>query len=224
MSKIIVLAVALLTVGSLALTGGENVASKTAVAAADTTALSDAAVDSLLITASNQAIMQFSSQLQTSLRIALDGGGPLNAVNVCNVVAPEIQIAHVRDGWFIERVTAKPRNPNNQADSSQLAILERFAASTDAPSYLVQWDDPAKREKFRYYFPIRTKELCAGCHGDVAKFVPGLVDEIKKIYPDDKAVGYKSGELRGMFAIEVMWPEGKAYAEKLAESSKSLSK
>lgn len=220
MRRIFIFAAVIMTVGSLTLTNGQNADSKTAVPAVDTTALSKAAVDSLLISAANQAISQFSSQLQTSLKVALDDGGPLNAVNVCNVVAPDIQTAHVRDGWFLERVTAKPRNRNNQADSAQLVILAKFEAATNAPSFVAQWNDPIKREKFRFYRPIRTNEMCAGCHGDPASFVTGLTEELKKLYPDDKAVGYRSGDLRGMFAIEVMWPEGLAYAQKLAASVK----
>jgi len=219
MRRIFIFAVVLLAIIGIALTNGQSADNKMAQAASDSTALSGAVVDSLLISAANQAISQFSSQLQTSLKIALDDGGPLNAVNVCNVVAPDIQTAHVRDGWFLERVTAKPRNRNNQADSAQLAILTLFG-STNAPSFVAQWDDEIKREKFRYYRPIRTNELCGGCHGDPSSFVAGLSDELKKLYPDDKAVGYKSGDLRGMFAIEVMWPEGLGYAKKLAASVK----
>lgn len=219
MRRMFIFAAVLLTVGSLTLTNGQNTDSKTAVPAVDTTALSGAAVDSLLIIAANQAIAQFSSQLQTSLKVALDDGGPLNAVNVCNVVAPDIQTAHVRDGWFLERVTAKPRNHNNQADSAQLAILALFE-NPNAPAFVSQWNDKIKREKFRYYRPIRTNDLCGGCHGDPSIFVAGLNDELKKLYPNDKATGYKSGDLRGMFAIEIMWPEGFEYAKKLAASAK----
>ncbi len=136
MRRIFIFAAVIMTVGSLTLTNGQNADSKTAVPAADTTALSKAAIDSLLISAANQAISQFSSQLQTSLKVALDDGGPLNAVNVCNVVAPDIQTAHVRDGWFLERVTAKPRNRNNQADSAQLVILANLRPRLNAPLIL----------------------------------------------------------------------------------------
>ncbi|MCC6961994.1 MAG: DUF3365 domain-containing protein [candidate division Zixibacteria bacterium] len=171
----------------------------------DTKMLQDAAV---------AAISQFTSQLQTSLKLALSEGGPVNALGVCNVVAPDIQIAHVRDGWFIERVTDKPRNRNNQADSLQLAVLAQFAVK-DAPAFVASWDNPEQPQKFRYYLPIRAADVCMNCHGDPAKFQAGVAEKIKELYPDDKAVGYKVGDLRGMFAIEVLWPEGKTYAEKL---------
>lgn len=219
MRRIFIFAAVIVTIGSLTLFSGQNADTKTAVSEEDTTALSGAAVDSLLISAANQAISQYSSQLLTSLKVALDDGGPLNAVNVCNVVAPDIQTAHVRDGWFLERVTAKPRNRNNQADSAQLAILAQFE-SPNAPAFVSQWDNAVKREKFRFYRPIRTNELCGGCHGDPSSFVAGLSEELRKLYPEDKAIGYKNGELRGMFAIEVMWPEGLGYAKKLVASVK----
>ncbi len=224
MKKMTFLMMVVLLVGGMALTSGQDARSKSVPTTATPTKLTDAGVDSLLIAATAQAIAQFSSQLQTSLKIALDDGGPLNAINVCNVVAPDIQIAHVRDGWFIERVSAKPRNHNNQADSAQLAILASFEDGAMTPHHVIQWNDPKKREKFRFYSPIRMQEACLSCHGDVAGFVPGLSDQIKQLYPRDKAVGYKVGDLRGMFAIEVLWPEGRAYAEKLAGGAKRESK
>lgn len=224
MKKKFLLMTALFLIGILALSDAQSVRLNSAKTKAEPARLSDAAVDSLLAVAAEQAVEQFSSQLQASLQVALKEGGPLNAVNICNVVAPDIQIAHFRGGWFIERVTAKPRNHNNQADSAQLAILALFESDSGAPGYIAHWVDPKKREKFQFFRPIKVKEVCLGCHGDTAGFVPGLTAEINKYYREDKATGYKVDELRGMFAVEILWPEGRAYAEKLAGSVKQDSK
>ncbi len=170
--------------------------------------------EELLAKAAEVAISQFSSQLQTSLKVALSEGGPVNALGVCNVVAPDIQMAHVRDGWFIERVTDRPRNRNSQADSLQLVVLGRFAAS-DSLASVTEWDHPQERQKFRYFKPIRVADICLNCHGDAGKLDANVKAKLAELYPNDKAVGYKVGELRGMFAVEILWPEGKAYAEKL---------
>ena len=44
---------------------------------------------------------------------------------------------------------------------------------------------------------------------------PGVYQTIKKHYPMDKATGYTDGDLRGMYIVKVVWPEGKEFALKL---------
>ncbi len=169
--------------------------------------------------AANLAIAHFQSQLQTSLKLALDEGGPLNAIGVCNVVAPEIQVAHVKDGFFIERVTDRPRNRNNQADSLQLTVLRRFRDSS-APEFYAAWDDTVTRGKYHFYKPIRIAEVCLGCHGDAAKLSVAVKDTLAALYPADKAVGYQPGDLRGMFVVEILLPEASDYVKKLSLEKK----
>ena len=43
--------------------------------------------------------------------------------------------------------------------------------------------------------------MCLNCHGEKAVLAPGVQDALNKIYPDDKAVGYKEGDLRGAWHI-----------------------
>jgi hypothetical protein len=39
--------------------------------------------------------------------------------------------------------------------------------------------------------------LCATCHGEAVE--PALLERIRALYPRDEAVGFRVGELRGMF-------------------------
>ena len=49
---------------------------------------------------------------------------------------------------------------------------------------------------------VISNPLCLQCHGapdqDIA---PATLTAIRKLYPDDKATGYKAGELRGLWSI-----------------------
>jgi hypothetical protein len=47
----------------------------------------------------------------------------------------------------------------------------------------------------------------------------GVYRTLKRLYPLDKATGYKTGELRGMFVVEANWPEGIEYAEQIITDS-----
>ena len=46
------------------------------------------------------------------------------------------------------------------------------------------------------------EEGCLACHGDPASMEPEVVAAIQAKYPEDKAVGYAAGSMRG-----VVWAE-----------------
>ncbi len=46
---------------------------------------------------------------------------------------------------------------------------------------------------------IPTAPLCLTCHG--ANVDPSLREKIEAVYPNDAAVGYNEGDIRGAFTI-----------------------
>ena len=54
-----------------------------------------------------------------------------------------------------------------------------------------------------YYKPIKTgMPTCLKCHGSSAEIESKTLALINEKYPDDKAVGYSQGDLRGMWKIK----------------------
>ncbi|NNK21683.1 MAG: DUF3365 domain-containing protein, partial [Flavobacteriaceae bacterium] len=54
-----------------------------------------------------------------------------------------------------------------------------------------------------YYSPITTNAMCLQCHGTPDKEIQQPVQlALKNYYPEDKAVGYVDGEVRGMWKIQ----------------------
>jgi hypothetical protein len=45
---------------------------------------------------------------------------------------------------------------------------------------------------------------CAACHGTA--IAPDLLQTIRELYPADEAVGFKAGDIRGAFTIELPLP------------------
>ena len=41
------------------------------------------------------------------------------------------------------------------------------------------------------------------CHGPEDQIIPEVKSELAKVYPDDQAIGFQEGELRGWFWIEM---------------------
>ena len=56
------------------------------------------------------------------------------------------------------------------------------------------------QKSFRYMKAIPTAGLCLTCHGAVID--PALEQELKSLYPQDKARGFEVGDIRGAFTIE----------------------
>ncbi len=77
-------------------------------------------------------------------------------------------------------------------------MLALMAARPDlADTMIVRDGSPLYMRAIRINTPA-----CLKCHGDPAAFSEALSDKLGKLYPDDKATGYTTGELRGALRVE----------------------
>lgn len=144
--------------------------------------------------------------LAKNLKSAIVSGGVENAISFCNIKAmPLIDSLSKQYGAEIKRVSMKYRNPNDKPNELEQEILEAYAAqlkdSTSLKTNVQVLDD----NSFLFTKPIMiTNPLCLNCHGMESN---GLTKETRDFiltkYPDDKATGYKLGELRGMWSITI---------------------
>lgn len=153
------------------------------------------------ISAATQAtLLQYVSQ-------AMQTGGASYAVDFCNSQAMELtdslaRAHHVR----IQRLSDRNRNPDNalrtEADKAAWARLQGAEAGQDA-GLLLDGEDGDKL----YYKPIFLgMPTCLQCHGKPqADIADGTLRAIQEKYPDDKALGYALGDLRGIWKIT--WTE-----------------
>ncbi len=51
-----------------------------------------------------------------------------------------------------------------------------------------------------YVEPITIKPLCLACHGD--NLAPDVATQIRVMYPEDEATGFKLDDLRGVYWVE----------------------
>jgi len=143
-------------------------------------------------------------ELGSKLKKALEAGGPVEAVSVCQLEAPEIaDRLSSETPARIGRTALKIRNPANRADPDAMAVLEAFQQSiqkgaSEPPEHFATAPDGSAR----YMKAIITQPMCLACHGSE------LSTEVKSVialhYPQDEATGFAAGELRGAFIID--WP------------------
>ena len=149
----------------------------------------------------DQALIgKFQTELQGRLKNAIKTGGPVGAIETCHIASPELEKKLSSQGVLIRRVSDKPRNPAHQGDNFESGVL------ADWRTDIKNGKKPAPVQKvhegkLRYMSPIMLgKGVCLMCHGPAKSLPPELKAKLKEKYPDDKALGYKLGELRGAFS------------------------
>lgn len=166
------------------------------------------AADTAWVDQSRQLAMQLGGQLKAELTKAIAEGGPMAAINVCYLRAPEIaaQLSQA-SGARVGRTALRVRNPSNAPDDLERTVLEQFAADLgsgpiDRPLeavFEIRRGDAVER---RYMRAIPTDALCLTCHGKT--IAPELAAAIARDYPKDQATGFEQGQLRGAFSV--VWP------------------
>lgn len=143
--------------------------------------------------------------LQGELFAAMKAGGPVKALEVCRSRAPEIASATAMGTpWTIGRTSRKVRNGANAPDEWEARKLDEFAARLSAGEELSALEayevvEVGGRPAFRYMRAIGTTSPCLTCHG--AAIAPGVAEKVRELYPDDQAVDFAAGELRGAFTL-----------------------
>jgi len=171
-------------------------------------AAAEPAADTAWVDQSRQLAMQLGGQLKGELSKAIAEGGPVAAINVCYLRAPEIaaQLSQA-SGARVGRTALRVRNPSNAPDELERSVLEQFSADlgsgpVDRPLeavFEIRRGDAVER---RYMRAIPTDALCLTCHGKV--LAPELAAAIARDYPKDQATGFEQGQLRGAFSV--VWP------------------
>ena len=91
-------------------------------------------------------------------------------------------------------------------------VLERWQSSGKYPEKETEVVTSANGQKeLRYLKPIVLKPVCVMCHGASDGLSPGVQAKLREHYPQDQAVDFKPGDLRGAMTVRV----------KLAPSAKS---
>lgn len=157
------------------------------------------------ITAARAAADALGAQLKARLLSAIETGGPVAAIDVCKLEAPEIADGLSGEtGLRVGRTALRWRNPANAPDDFERTAMENFLAEIDAgadPATLERAEivTGAQGRQLRYMKPIMTGGPCVLCHGT------DISDEVKTAilerYPDDQATGFAPGDFRGAFTI-----------------------
>lgn len=157
------------------------------------------------IDASRAVVNDFATRLKGALVQSIERDGPIGAVEVCHTLAPQIAESASREtGWRVGRTSLMTRNVDNRPDAWEQSVLAMFAARKAAgqdPSKMESWaiTEDNGQKSFRYMKAIPTASVCLTCHG--SDIDPALRARIDALYPEDRATGYREGDIRGAFTV-----------------------
>lgn len=189
-----------------ALLGGAN-----ACAGRGERAAAPPAADSATVARARTAAAALGPDLAKMLQTELQRGGPEAALAVCADSAQVRTARHSTGGLEVRRVGTRVRNPLNAPDSVETRLLAYLAQEHGAGRLPAEVSEVSRTAdgtgwELRDLKPILLQDFCTTCHGardDLPPAVRGLIDAR---YPQDQAVGYRPGELRGAISVRVTLP------------------
>ena len=136
------------------------------------------------------------STLKGELMAAIQTGGPVHAIQVCNTRAPEIAADVARDQDVqIGRDAQRRRNPDNTGPD----WAELYQSSEISSEIACENGEGG----MGFAFPIMLEGACVLCHGTEEQIPDAVQTAISDLYPDDHATGFAPGDHRGWFWVQV---------------------
>lgn len=158
--------------------------------------------------AGEESAMKLLKTLRSELMQAMQAGGPDQAIEVCSKKAMALtKQIEGETGYKLKRTTFKYRNLANKPDKHEEEALKYFEDALNKegklPAYYIQVLKENDVAVYRYYKPLKVEGVCLTCHGDKNLMDKNLVAKIEKLYPQDKAYGYKDGDFRGVVRVSI---------------------
>jgi hypothetical protein len=141
--------------------------------------------------------------LVTNLSEKMENGGVQEAIPFCNAMAlPLTEEIEKKYDVTIKRTSLFIRNEANKPNDAEIIILNQYKksfANKEALEPIIHVDNS---DNPHFYAPIVLQKKCLACHGTFGKEITVQTDSIiKSYYPNDKATGFKEGDLRGIWSI-----------------------
>ena len=153
------------------------------------------------ISRADLVIVAMQSEVLRELNDALARGGTPRSLAFCHVdVENVLRRVSREDGVAAGRTSDRLRNPINapRAWAAPLVAAHAGRRATSIDGYAVDLGDSVGVLR-----PIVEQPMCGGCHGTSDRLAPGVTAILKQRYPSDRATGFRDGEIRGWFWVEM---------------------
>ncbi len=119
---------------------------------------------------------------------------------VCAPIGQQVRAWAEEKGYQAKQVSTRYRNPNNKASEEEARELAWLKANPNLKMQARPGQIKVNEEMIsgvHLYVPIRVASSCLHCHGAQ----DSRPEFVRQNYPEDKAHGFKTGDLRGMYSV-----------------------
>lgn len=135
-------------------------------------------------------IMNQSQSIQTSVKYC-----KLIAYDLVDTTGQEL-------AQSARRVSLKVRNLKDEPTDLERDVLNEYKSKQLNGDTLLPVTREIDANTIGYFHPIKMQEMCLKCHGIVGEDISAEdYAYIEELYPNDRAIGYREGEIRGMWSI-----------------------
>ena len=154
-----------------------------------------------------EVVHQFHKMMKINMGQRLKKGGTLEAAKFCiKNSAKEIKKFNkaLEQGVSLKRVSLRNRNPNAYPTKEEIKILKAFELLENSSVYLPNFTQVAGENKYKVYFAATmSQRSCKKCHGLKKSINSKVLKILDAKYPNDKALGFRAGEVRGAVIVTV---------------------
>lgn len=146
-------------------------------------------------------IISLQDAVLSELTRELERGGAAGAIKACHLDATAAAYRLSREhGVNLGRTSDRLRNPTNAPRPWAAGIVRQYAGrrAADVEGFAVDLGD-----RVGVLRPIALRPMCTACHGAPDELDPRIEAELKERYPKDRAVGFRPGDVRGWFWVEI---------------------
>ncbi len=155
----------------------------------------DEAAEQEALRRAREAVGKLKATLKGRLQAAMKEGGPVAAVQVCASEAQKLTDQVAREaGVKVGRASLRLRNP---ANAGPPWVRKWLQAQGERSAEGVRGFERIEWGEARVLQPLAVGPLCLNCHGAPEQLDPKVREVLAERYPEDRAVGYRPGDLRG---------------------------
>lgn len=145
------------------------------------------------------------SVLSGELMGAMQADGVQGAMAYCNLQAYPLtdSLSNEFDAHII-RLAERYRNPDNRLQTDMdRKVFEEYDNMDAERLPTAERVKLAGDKSVIFYKPIPLQPQCMACHGPKSAIGEENLAYIRELYPDDKAINFAPGDLRGMWRVEM---------------------
>ncbi|MFN4122788.1 MAG: DUF3365 domain-containing protein [Flavobacteriales bacterium] len=109
----------------------------------------------------------------------------------------------------VKRMALRNRNPENEADELAAQLINHYIQLKSENNDLTETDTIIRvsKDSYRYFKPILLQGQCLVCHGKPREeIIDPVYTLILEKYPNDNAINFGIGDVRGIWSISFKKP------------------